>query len=284
MLARMPLKNGVRGAEVRALQADLVALGYALPRWGVDGDLGFETRSALTRMLSDHGRLPLLEHEVSDAEVAFVAKVRAAVAAVDRPVVADRRVAATRDHVFGRRPWTGVTGITLHQTACTLGENPPRWDSIGAHVGVTRAGRVIWIHDFTSLVAHGNGWNSKCVGIEMDGLYEGIEGDPSTLWDDPSTATRERASMVTPELVASARAAIRWICAEVAAHGGRVGALVAHRQSSKDRRNDPGSALWQAVALPMQASLGLSSIGGQAIGSGYPIPEAWDPARVGVKY
>ncbi len=183
------------------------------------------------------------------------------------------------------RAWSTVTGITLHQTACVLGERPGRWLNVGCHVGITRGGQRLWLHDFDARVVHGNGWNTQCVGIEMDGLYEGIAGDPKTLWDDPSTKYREVGQTPTPELVQAAKEAVRWICARVAEHGGKVRALVAHRQSSESRRDDPGSALWQAVALPLHAELGLIDGGvGFKLGNGYAIPEAWDPRCVGVKY
>lgn len=179
------------------------------------------------------------------------------------------------------RPWSTVTGICLHQTACVLGEREARWETVGCHVGITRSGRVIWLHDFDRLVAHGNGWNSQTVGIEIDGLYAGIEGDPRTVWDDPSTPNREQGMTLTDESAEAARQTIRWICQRVLAHAGRVKALVAHRQSSQGRRNDPGSAIWQAVALPMHAELGLSDGGdGFEIG-GYPIPREWDASRTG---
>lgn len=183
------------------------------------------------------------------------------------------------------RPWSDVTGICLHQTACVLGERVERWETVGCHVGITRSGKVIWLHDFDRMVVHGNGWNRRTVGIEIDGLYAGVDGDPSTVWDDPSTPRREQGMELTPEAVAAAQDAIRWICTEVADRAGNVRALVAHRQSSKDRRNDPGSAIWQAVALPMHAELGLGDGGiGFAIGTGRPIPEEWDQRCAGVRY
>lgn len=179
-----------------------------------------------------------------------------------------------------RRPWSEVTGICLHQTACLLGEREGRWDSVGCHVGITRGGRVIWLHDFDRIVAHGNGWNAQTVGIEIDGLYAGVEGDPRTVWDDPSTPNRETGMALTPETAEAAKQTIRWIAQRVLAHAGRVRALVAHRQSSKSRRNDPGSAIWQAVALPMHAELGLSDGGaGFKLGDGRPVPREWDPSR-----
>jgi hypothetical protein len=280
------------GHTVERLQTMLMALGYPLPRWGADGKLGDETFGALALFFRDHGaESPGEITSVTDEEYAWVERVfQSAVGIASGPQLApgkfvDLRAEATRVHVYGKRTWQNVTGITLHQTACVLGERPGRWAGVGAHVGVTRGGTVIHLHDFTELVVHGNGWNTQCVGIEMDGLYEGIAGDLSTLWDDPSTPMRERPNIVTNALIEAAKAAVRWICADVARHGGHVRFLVAHRQSSETRQNDPGSALWQAVALPLQAELGLSDGGaGFAIGKGRPIPEAWDPSRVGIKY
>lgn len=203
----------------------------------------------------------------------------------------DRRKTAAQGHgpgqrwKVGSRPWSKVTGICLHQTACVLGERPERWDTVGAHIGITRSGKVIWLHDFNRVVAHGNGWNAQTVGIEIDGLYAGIEGDASTVWDDPTTA-RHETGMELPEVQAEAvRQVIRWIIREAAANGGAIGVLVAHRQSSEDRRNDPGSAIWQRVALPVSAELGLADGGyGFKLGDGRPIPEAWDPRCKGVRY
>ena len=202
----------------------------------------------------------------------------------------DRRKFAAQAHgdeheykVTGRK-WREVTGICLHQTACMLGERPQRYDSVGAHVCITRSGKVIWLHDFNRRVVHGNGWNNQTVGIEIDGLYAGIQGDQKTVWDDPSTPHREVGMELTGEAMLAARQAIRWICDEVKRNGGQVKVLVAHRQSSLNRRNDPGSAIWQAVALPMHEELGLGDGGlGFKLG-GYAIPEAWNSKYVGVKY
>jgi len=180
------------------------------------------------------------------------------------------------------RPIASVTGVCLHQTACMLGERPERYDSVGAHFAVTRAGKVIWMHDFDRKVAHGNGWNNGTVGIEIDGLYAGVEGDPSTVWDDPSTPSRETGMALTPETVAATRALLRWIKQQL---GPQMNAIVAHRQSSGSRRNDPGSAIWQSVALPLHVELDCSDGGvGFKLGDGLPIPEAWDPRCKGIKY
>lgn len=206
------------------------------------------------------------------------------------PDVIDRRKYAAQSHGPERqwkvrgRSWKDVRGICLHQTACVLGERPERWDTVGAHIGITRSGKVIWLHSFDRIVCHGNGWNAQTVGIEIDGLYAGVQGDDSTVWDDPSTAKHEQ-GMELPEVQAeAARQVIRWIREETYKAGGEIRVLVAHRQSSKSRRNDPGSEIWKRVALPMHAELGLGDGGyGFEIG-GYAIPAAWDEKKVGVRY
>lgn len=206
-------------------------------------------------------------------------------AVLSPPQFHDRRTHASRKHDYGGRPWSKVTGICLHQTACVLGEKVARWDTVGCHVGITRNGKVIQLHDFDRLIVHGNQWNTQTVGIEIDGLYAGVEGDPKTVWNDPSTPQRETGMELTQETVDAAKAAIRWIVETVKANGGEVRVLVAHRQASKDRRSDPGSAIWQRIALPMHQELGLGDGGpGFKLGTGLPIPEAWDPAKKGIKY
>ncbi len=179
------------------------------------------------------------------------------------------------------RPISQVTGICLHQTACYMGERPQRYDNTGAHVVVTRAGKVIWLHDWNRKVAAANGWNNGTVSIEVDGLYAGVEGDPSTVWDDPSTPFKEKGMTLTPESVKALKETVRWIKSQVPG----ITKLVSHRQSSGSRRNDPGSAIWHDAALPLMTELNLSDGGkGFKLDNGYPIPEEWDPAKDGIKY
>jgi hypothetical protein len=269
----------------------LTELGYDLPRWGADGELGVETFEAFVQFLRDHGTEADEDAErISDAEYALLKQVhRATLDAPLGPQLAtgrfhDLRILAGQKHVRGHRSWKQIRGITLHQTACRLGENPRRWAGVGAHLGVTRSGQVIWLHDVEKVVIHGNGFNASTIGIEMDGTYEGVEGDRRTFWR-PKEDPRREPQNPTLELVEAAKSTIRWLCEHVKRHGGRLELLVAHRQASNQRRSDPGSALWQRVAMPLHEELRLHDGGpGHTVGSGYPIPEAWDSSRRGMKY
>jgi N-acetyl-anhydromuramyl-L-alanine amidase AmpD len=203
-------------------------------------------------------------------------------------VLIDRRQFAAKYHnVHGEshpRPWSHITGICLHQTACDMGERVERYDTLGAHFGVLRSGRVLYVHDIQNLIWHGNAWNNGTVGIEINGLFEGVLGDPKTVWDDPTTKVHEIGQRVTPDQIVATKQLVRWICSEVAKNGGEIRVLVAHRQSSKDRRDDPGSEVWQTVALPLHSELGLTDGGVGFVVGGLPIPEAWDSRCKGIKY
>lgn len=283
----LSLRRGAAGPDVARLQEMVMALGYPLPRWGADGHLGSETLDAVTRLLAAHAQGWVDDDRdlVSTEEMGILETLyEATQAPLTLPGLEfhDLRTTATYDAVGGRRAWALVTGITLHQTACDFGaERPERWNTLHAHVGASREGHVFWCHDFDRVVWHGNELNGRTVGLEMEGNYAGVAGDRSTAWQPGNGALM----VPTPELVTASCAAIRWICQVVAQHGGQVKYLFAHRQTAGSRRADPGAELWQQVALPMLAELGLSD-GGPVfkIDNGRPIPEAWNPAYVGNEY
>lgn len=287
----MALKRGDNGPEVKRLQTALLELGYDLPRWGADGDLGAETVEAFSRFLAAHSAGGDEDaNTISDPELALVYSVLANVQSAPLgPKLPsgrfhDLRASAAQTTVGGKRSWKQITGIVLHQTAAVMGEKPARYNTLGAHLGATRAGQVVWVHDFDKVIWHANGFNGFTVGLECDGTYEGVEGDSRTFWRPKEEPNRQPQSP-TPELVEAAKATIRWVCQEVARHGGKISLLVAHRQSSGDRESDPGSALWQKVAMPLHKELGLTDGGpSYKTGTGLLIPERWDSSRVGIKY
>ena len=95
--------------------------------------------------------------------------------------------------------------------------------------------------------------------------------------------------MFTPQMADVLRKWVRWVKSDIENSPGRssaryVNALVAHRQSSKDRPSDPGSAIW-SVAVELHKELNMSDGGiGFTLGDGLPIPEQWDPRCKGYRY
>lgn len=187
-------------------------------------------------------------------------------------------------HRVEPRPWAAVTGITLHQTACLIGDNRDAWYNVPVHVGVSRAGNIYLLNPFDQLVWHGHGLSRADVGIEIDGYFSGIAEDPRTLWRPPQDPDRKPLEPPALQLQA-ARAAVWLIIDTVRMNGGAIRHIHAHRQGSNMRQSDPGSRVWQEVGVWAQREYGLGDGGpGFTLGTGLPIPEAWDARRAGVRY
>jgi hypothetical protein len=193
-----------------------------------------------------------------------------------------------------------ITGACLHQTACDMGVNPERYDTISVHFVVLQNGEVLWECDEEWVLFHGNGYNAKTIGIEVNGRYSGLLDDPrtahdealATTWDDPTTKWRELPQDLTPEAAAALERLVIWIHENLrrkcvaAGKAFRLTKLVPHRSASATRQNDPGQAIW-TIAVRLMKTLGLDDGGPGFVipgSGGRPVPEAWDPRRVGVKY
>jgi peptidoglycan hydrolase-like protein with peptidoglycan-binding domain len=286
-----PMQKGDSGAPVKRLQENLIALGFALPRFGADGGLGDETLSAVARFRAERGLLA----DPDDVPGTVPARIVEAIAA-EAKALAERNRPANFVDVRGQhgrpglsksqphRPWKQITGITLHQTAALIGEREASWFAVPIHVGITRRGKVIQLYSFTDRTNHAHNLNAGDVGIEIDGFFEGVEGDESTFWR-PASDPNRKPLKPTAEQIAAAREAVRWICGVVNRFGGKLKFIHAHRQSSSERESDPGSRVWQEVGLWAQEELGLGDGGRRfTVGDGLPIPEAWDARYVGVRY
>lgn len=277
---------GTKNATVRRIQAALIDLGYPLPKYGADGQYGAETAGAIHLLFLKRGDFATPDTTFDVLRPIDVQRFFDYALAVDTPLLSnfvDYRMEHAGIKRYGLRDWSDVTGITLHQTACVLGNEVKRWANIGCHVGITRTGKVIWLSDFNALVVHGNGFNAKDVGIEIDGMYAGIEGKKSTFWRPKGSTAQPQ--QLTPETIRAAKEVIAWIHRTVEGHGGRLKYLHAHRQSSNMRQSDPGSAIWQQIAMPAHRALKLTDGGpNYKLGTGARIPTAWNPEYKGVKY
>lgn len=183
-------------------------------------------------------------------------------------------------HVFRRDP-AKIDAIVLHQTACVFGKrrgDPTRYHralGVACHALAFNDGVVALPNPLRWLVWHGNGFNDRSLGLEVEGVFPGVEGDPQTL---PPGAGPE--TPVTETLVEAGRLALRTLVEEGAKEGIQLRWIFAHRQSSPTRRSDPGSALWRALvidyAIPV---LGLQSdvslVMESKKGPGRPIPSPW---------
>jgi hypothetical protein len=189
-----------------------------------------------------------------------------------------------------------VDGIVVHQMACTLGVgrrllrkaggNPILAEALRAqrtacHAAAMRSGLVVLTRPFQSYLWHGNGFNTRSLGLEIEGLYPGLEGEPWTI----RRRDRKRITEVTDRVVDAARDALLWMVREGRSIGMPLTWIWAHRQSSPTRRADPGEELWRRVVLEYavpelglrtDSSLYLESKARKSSGDGRPIPVEWD--------
>jgi hypothetical protein len=173
-------------------------------------------------------------------------------------------------HVIERDPKT-ITGICLHQTACTFG---PRADverrhrralDIPVHAVAFDDGFGVLTYPVTWYLHGANGWNKSTCSLEIEGKYPGLGR-----------------GLLDEEQIETAKATLDALYAAMMGAGCALEYVVAHRQSSATRRGDPGADIWTSIALGHAvAKLKLKTRPAVTIGDGLPIPLAWDPGGKG---
>ena len=260
--------------KIRQLQQDLTTLGYN--PGPIDGLMGSKTRAALftyaidTRQDESQPSTWAQAHEAAEAKRATIPQFP--------PGYADFSDFCTN---LGwrkkERAWSEIRGVTLHQTGCPMGESPSRWYDLKAHYGITYSGKIYRIHPETSFGWHAQGQSHANIGIEVAGCFCGVEGDPKTF---PGLKGWSIQSMTEAQGLAI-KALVRYLAQLLEYHGSKLKEIEPHRTATNTRKPDPGSKVWR-VALELIQELGCGD--GQVTGDGEPIPEAWDPAKKGVKY
>lgn len=195
-----------------------------------------------------------------------------------------------RGRAKGVRDWSKVTGITLHQTAVDFGDDPMRMLNVPVHGATLRDGRIVLLHEPTSLMWHAGSFNRRDIGIEVSCRACGIEGNADTLWLPRKYAHLKGDDRLAMAVEASdaqimaTRRLVRYYIDLVAQHGGRVRYVHAHRQSSKSRVSDPGSRIWREVGEWARREHGLMSGTPKWNAGGYALPDVWTGANNGVRY
>lgn len=199
-------------------------------------------------------------------------------------------------HTFMRKPET-VDSIVLHQTAVQFGARPSHRlealrmlradkgdeptpaeierlaialrvvEDVPSHALAMQSGDVIIRSPLPAFLYHANALNKRSLGIEIEGLYDGVEVEGA---HPPPT----------PVTIEAARQAVREMVERGRAEGMPIQYIWAHRQSSGTRRADPGSVLWEEVGLWAIADLKLDHDPlktwlSKRSGRGKAIPEAW---------
>lgn len=277
--------------RVKNMQRALIKLGYPLDRWGADGQVGGETLAAIAEFCEDRNlgcekdldggivRGDIVDSIVKEAETPIIPA---------HPLIEDVRADA-----YGK--WTrrnkikNIDTICLHQMAVKDSHEKGwhRWRRLAIHWVVTcgRYAKAYQLHDFDLRVPHGHGWNRRSVGFEFEGYFSGVGVEEKHFWK-PKSRPNRKPMVPSQEQLEAGREAVRYTVEQIALMGGKIKYIGAHRQSYGRKRSDPGSLIWQGIALPMIKELNLKEAPTLHHHKypGRPIPEAWNPDNRGVKY
>lgn len=180
-----------------------------------------------------------------------------------------------------------IDTICVHQTACIFGpmadpkRRHDRAHDVPIHAMAFRDGVLALPYPLTWYLFHGNDFNARSLGIEIEGKYPGIGGDPVPYRPGASQDgddITEDPTILDELTIATARRGIYELVTRGKAMGMPITRIVAHRQASGSRRADPGQAIWKHVVLEFAvAVLGLKEVPGEVLRDGRPIPKAWSP-------
>jgi hypothetical protein len=296
------MRFGDHGQEVRALQRALLARGYELPRFGVDGDFGRETRAALQRFVVEHGLawrsqdelpsevLDALGLEQEEVEVIPPSGDVVDLGGIDLVDLRGERTdphpkSKIRDGCTVRRPPASIDAIVLHQTAVVFSApSRPllarRAFNVACHAMVFRPGFVVWPVDPLWYIYHADRLNARSLGLEVEGNYPGlIDGRVGTGNPTP----------LTDAMIKAARMGVLLLVEEGRRLGCPIKFIYGHRQCDSWRRADPGEGLWRRVVLEYAVpQLGLIACPAETFQhpqgvkrNGMAIPRRWDPNGVG---
>jgi N-acetylmuramoyl-L-alanine amidase/Putative peptidoglycan binding domain len=171
-----------------------------------------------------------------------------------------------------------LTSLVLHQMAYKakdkLGQfsNPEKYLTVGAHFCIMLDGRIIQYHPISRFIWHSNCTSSRSIGVEFEGNFPNIKGK---WWYDRSEVTgkliKANEDMPTQAQFEAGQFLLTYLKAVI-----NLKNVLAHRQSSENRENDPGPDIWVNVGEWGISQLGLSD-GGQNFkcGTGNPILPKW---------
>ena len=181
--------------------------------------------------------------------------------------IIDLTAQADKSRRKGTRDPRKVHALVLHQMACCFKPSDPlkRFLSLGAHFAILADGRILQLHPVSALLWASNGFNPRSVAVEFAGNFPNIYGK----WWEGDRFGRNRP---TPEQLDAGRYLVRHLIKTIG-----LTHVLAHRQSSHTRDNDPGPEIWYHVGQWAVERLGLKD-GGPGYKhptGGKPIPDQW---------
>lgn len=179
--------------------------------------------------------------------------------------IIDRTAFGTKSHRKGTRDINTLTALVLHQTAFSRGDAADKYDNIPVHFVITPDGKTVQLHPLTAYLWSSNGLNARSVAVEFVGNFRDIRGN---FYKPEQFGCHS----LTQAQVNAGRELIKYLRTQIP----KFQHVLAHRQSSDQRDNDPGPEVWYHVGQWAVNNLGLKDGGPNfSVGTGKPIPQEW---------
>lgn len=180
--------------------------------------------------------------------------------------IIDLTAKADKSNRKGLRNPKSVYALVLHQMACCFKRKDPLKSYLRtkSHFVILPDGKILQLHPISALLWASHGFNKGSVAVEFAGNFPNTKGK----WWKGDTYGRNR---VTPDQIEAGRYLVRYLIRTMG-----LTHILAHRQSSAMRENDPGPDIWNQVGQWAIDNHGLKDGGpGFKIGGGNPIPALW---------
>jgi hypothetical protein len=172
-----------------------------------------------------------------------------------------------------------VDTIVVHQTAVVFGVLPRAVKEAGGDRNMAKHRRALQVASHLTAFDTGfavvgcplswyvyncNKLNSRSLGLEIEGVY-------------PALLTAKSKELFTGLIEQASRDAIDYMVIEGKKLGMPIQYIAAHRQSSADRRGDPGEEIWKKLVLGYAVPRHGLIVKPTAVwGDGRPLPQEWD--------
>lgn len=178
--------------------------------------------------------------------------------------IIDRTAYSPKDKRKKVRNIKDVYALVLHQTGFSRGNEPKKYNKVTSHFVILPNGTILQLHPLTAYLYASNGFNRGSVAVEFVGNFPSTQGKCYK-------PERFGCNKVSNEQIQAGRKLIKYLSNKI-----NLTHILAHRQSSGSRGNDPGPDLWFYVGQWAVNNRGLNDGGSDfKIQSGKSIPDAW---------
>lgn len=178
--------------------------------------------------------------------------------------IVDRTAYTPKDKRKKVRKIDEVYALVLHQSGFSRGNDTTRYDKVTGHFAILPNGTILQLHPLTAYLYASNGFNKGSVAVEFIGNFPSTNGRCYK-------PERFGCHQVTAEQIQAGRGLVQHLMKTIG-----LTHVLAHRQSSGSRGNDPGPDIWYRVGQWAVNQHGLKDGGpGFKVQSGKAIPDSW---------